>query len=196
MNEFLLSALKLIAKCIFYIGKGVFYAVAFIVFVVAQIVLSFLEPESEQGKPVRLQKHSDPRLIPFDRTPLSERRGWTQNGENHKGYYRTTYGAWRGEITRKGDRFRVFIFDPPVAQLKTHSRWSCFRKEVGHNRPGPLGVWNFSSNEEKYSIHLALNPADKRIDSIILMVEEVICESFQQEVARTNVFEEEAQTSI
>ena len=104
-------------------------------------------------------------VVAFDNTALRRRRGWVQRGNKFVGYYRTRYGAWKGEIARRGDTFRVYIFKPPVAQLENHSRWICFHKTQGN----------------KYRIYLALNPKDRDVDSIIFYVEQLICESFMTE---------------
>ena len=67
-------------------------------------------------KVIRPQQ-SKPRVIQPDNTPLYAKRGWAKKGNTYHGYYRTVNGAWRGEITRRGDRFKVFIFKPPVEQI-------------------------------------------------------------------------------
>lgn len=103
-----------------------------------------------------------PNAVRLDNTPLFVQRGWSRNDNTHQGYYRTRFGAWRGEIIRRGDKFRVYIFDPPRKQLRKHSRSVCF-----HNR-----------RRGRWEINLAINPKGQDVDSIIFYVENLICESF------------------
>ncbi|MHA2069251.1 MAG: hypothetical protein ACXABY_33240 [Candidatus Thorarchaeota archaeon] len=100
------------------------------------------------------------KVISLDNTPVWEKRGWKQEGNSFRGYYRTQYQACKGEIIRRGDIFEVFICDPP-SELRNHSRWICFRETIG----------------KKYRISLSLQPRDMQIDSIILYVERLIYES-------------------
>jgi len=104
------------------------------------------------------------KVVKIDNTPLHIKRGWTSKKNKHEGYYRTSYGAWKGEIILKGDKFEVFIFKPPTDQLKKHSRWACLKK--------------VKSN--KYQIKLAVQPIEKDIGAIIYYVEKVIIESFRK----------------
>lgn len=101
-------------------------------------------------------------VIP-DNTPLHVKRGWEQHGNTYRGYYRTRYGAWRGEIRKVGDIFKVLIFKPPIDQLEKHSRYACIR-EVSNG---------------KYRIDLHKNPKDKDIGAIIFYVENLIVQSYQ-----------------
>jgi hypothetical protein len=105
-----------------------------------------------------------PRVVQPDNTPLYVKRGWTIKGNTYQGYYRTVYGAWRGEIIRRGDKFNVFIFNPPVEQIKDHSRWQCFHQV----------------KNDKWRINLAINPKDGDISAIIFYVERIIIESFSK----------------
>ena len=107
-------------------------------------------------------KQSNTRAVKPDNTPLYVKRGWTINGNTYHGYYRTVYGAWRGEIIRRGDKFYVYIFKPPVEQIKKHSRWACFH----------------GGKNDKWRIDLAKNPKDGDISAIIFYVERIILESF------------------
>lgn len=100
-----------------------------------------------------------------DTTPLHVKRGWVEGSKGYAGYYRTRYGAWKGSIQRRGDRFRVYIHNPPTDQLKQHSRWVCF-------------YWK---RRGVYEINLSLNPRGKDIDSVIFYVEQILCESFEME---------------
>ena len=112
-------------------------------------------------KVIRPQQ-SKQRVVQPDNTPLYVKRGWTMNGNAYLGYYRTLHGAWRGEIIRRGDSFKVCIFKPPVEQIKKHPRWPCFHQEKNN----------------KWRIDLARNPNDGDISAIIFYVERIIIESF------------------
>lgn len=103
------------------------------------------------------------RSVKLDNSSLSAKRGWSQSGNSFRGYYRTKYGAWKGHIRRRGDKFDVFITNPPEEQMENHSRWICFHKAKGKD----------------YKIDLSLNPKDKSVDSIIFYVERLIIESFE-----------------
>ena len=87
------------------------------------------------------------KVVKLDNTPLYVKQGWSKTGNVYRGYYRTLYGAWRGEIEKRGDKFKVFIFKPPKEQIKKHSRWACFHKE----------------KNDKWRIDLAVNPKDKDV---------------------------------
>jgi hypothetical protein len=104
------------------------------------------------------------KVVEADNTPVYLQRGWVRKDNGYHGYYRTQYGAWEGAIQRRGDAFYVFINDPPTEKLRHHSRWPCFRQETG----------------KRWRIHLAVNPVDQDINSIILYVESVIRDSFRK----------------
>lgn len=121
-------------------------------------------PSNNKPAPVvraSLPRRADARVVPLDNTALHIKRGWKQEGSTYRGYYRTKHGAWKGEITRRGDQFDVFILKPPVSEIQRHPRWVCF-----HER-----------EKGKYQIRLAMNPRGRDIDSIIFYVEKVIYES-------------------
>ena len=103
-----------------------------------------------------------PGLIAVDETALWRRQGWTQTGNRYDGWYRTRFGAWQGRIERRGDIFKPIIFDPPLDELRLHSRWDCFRRVRGN--------W--------WRIHLAINPAGQDVDSVLFNVERILDESF------------------
>lgn len=116
----------------------------------------------ENNRPKKRALTLNPKNVKPDNTPLYIKRGWGQNANSYHGYYRTLYGAWRGEIIRRGDKFNVFIFDPPINQVRNHTRWSCFHQE----------------QNDKWRIDLARNPKDGDIGSVIFYVEELIIESY------------------
>jgi hypothetical protein len=98
-----------------------------------------------------------------DNTPLHQKRGWIRRSNIYQGYFRTRYGAWRGEIERHGDKFKVFIYSPPREQLSKHSRWQCFHQE----------------GRDKWRIHLAVNPKDGDVGAIVFFVEKLVIDSFR-----------------
>ncbi len=107
----------------------------------------------------------NPKIVNPDNTPLYIKPGWIQDGNKYRGYYRTRFGAWKGEIAKKGDIFRVYIFNPPIKQLKHHPRWPCF-----HER-----------NTRKWEIDLAKNPTDFDVNAVIFYVEKIIVESHKRQ---------------
>ena len=124
-----------------------------------------VSPLAQAGKRVRAAPTN---IVAHDNTPLHVKRGWRREPGNvlraeYRGYYRTKHGAWKGKIRRRGDIFRVYILNPPIRELKNHSRGICFYiRENG---------W--------YEIELALQPKDRRIDGVIFSIERIIYESFQ-----------------
>ena len=129
--------------------------------------LTWLLQEIEKPRPAKVAlsppRSLDHRAVRPDNTPLYLRRGWSKNGQRYQGYYRTKHGAWRGEIERRGDKFRVLIFRPPKEQIIKHPRWPCFHEE----------------GNGKWRIDLAVNPTDGDVGAIIFYVERVIVESFR-----------------
>ncbi len=101
--------------------------------------------------------------VPINETPLIEKQRWQKKRNTLSGYYRTKFGAWRGEIIRRGDRFRVYIWlDPAIPNIERHNCWVCFHRESG----------------KKYEINLALNPADGDPSAIVFYVQKLIGECF------------------
>ena len=144
------------------------------VMIVTIIFLFFTKKLKEKGSQIFQKKKPFVYVVPSspkkhnqvspDNTPLHIRRGWKQQqGNRITGYYRTRYGAWKGLIEKRGDIFKVYIFNPPTKKLKNHSRWICF-----HNKGG--GRW---------LINLAINPKDQDVGAIIFFVENLIIKSFQ-----------------
>ena len=121
------------------------------------------------GRPMRSKVR---RIVPsyhgntvkLDTTPLSRQRGWVQKNNRYSGYYVTKYGTWFGGIEQRGDRFRVYIENPPMTELRRHSRWPCFHR-MQHD-------W--------WEISLHTGPKDGDVNAIIRYVERLIHESFTQ----------------
>lgn len=83
----------------------------------------------------------------------------------YTGYYRTQYGAFKGEIVRRGDTFDVYIIEPPLEELKKHHKKSCIHR--------------VENNTVK--VHLEVPPQDGDVGAIILYIEGLIIESFRKQ---------------
>jgi hypothetical protein len=136
------------------------------------IVNKFLKPQGENRysrdnayvRAIHPDVHKQLKLVTTGNTPLYIKRGWSKTGNEFSGYYRTRFGAWKGLIIRRGDVFHVYIFNPPIDEIKKHSRWPCF-----HDK-----------GKGKWSIHLAMNPMDGDANAIIICVENLLVESFRK----------------
>jgi hypothetical protein len=87
--------------------------------------------------------------------------GWFSTKTQLRGFYRTPYGSFEGEIALNGSSPSFYIIHPPAA-LKSHSHWICF-----HYR-----------GSDRYWIHFSQRPKD--IDSGIMSVERMLNEAFRQ----------------
>ena len=96
--------------------------------------------------------------------PIYKQREWVQSKNAYYGYYSTPYGNWYGEIIRRGDKLVVYIIDPPLKQLRLHTKWPCFHKKENQK------VW----------LHLQKQPKDNDLGSVIVYMEHLISESFQK----------------
>ena len=112
---------------------------------------------SQTGNPKDFVLIQDPSLF--------VQRGWVQNGNTYRGYYRTPYGAWKGEIVRRGHKFQVFVIDPPILQLKKHPEKYLCVHEV---------------NKTRAEVDLHKQPKNNDVGAVILYIETLIVESFQQ----------------
>jgi len=110
-----------------------------------------------------LRKCDNAKYVIPDNTPLHIKRGWIRRNNDYRGYYRTQYGAWKGRIVRRGDKFNVFISNPPIKKLEKHSRWPCFHQDKG----------------KTWRIVLAVNPNDGDVGSIIFYIEKIIIDSYR-----------------
>lgn len=91
--------------------------------------------------------------------PLWQEKNWKQKQNRFIGYYRTKYGAFKGEIIEpyRGS-FQFFIFDPPSC-LSRHSHFACFI-------PKQKGV---------YEVHFSKKA--RTPDEGILAIEKILVES-------------------
>jgi hypothetical protein len=106
--------------------------------------------------------HHVPMLVQRDQRPYWEQRGWTSQGGEYLGYFRTRFGSWKGKAEASpSGRIDLFIQDPPDA-LKGHSHWVCFRSR--------LGGWFF--------IHT--NEPIEDLSSGILTIEKILTEAHSQ----------------
>ena len=97
--------------------------------------------------------------------PYWRLQGWQRvvfgYSPGYRGYYRTPYGSYSGEIRGEdGEGLYYFILNPPK-QLRDHRHWVCFTYQ-GRGR---------------YHVHFTKKPKD--IDSGIVEMERLIRESFE-----------------
>ncbi len=106
--------------------------------------------------PVKVQRSKEPYHVEqgWQRTSIS----FLSPNVKLKGYYRTRYGSFRGEI-KLGSSPSFYIINPPD-ELRGHSHWQCFSPRGGG----------------RYSIHFAVRPRD--VDSGIMRIERMIHEAF------------------
>lgn len=103
-----------------------------------------------------------PEAVVRDNRPLLEKRGWQSKGKNHvAGHYATSFGTFAGEIRGSWNEWTVWIKDPPMQYVAKHPHHCCFHKHTN-------GWW---------TIHLAKNPADGDINSILAYVERLLEEA-------------------
>ena len=106
-----------------------------------------------------------PVQVQRSKKPYHVEQGWQRSGGGLlsnlklKGYYRTRYGSFRGEI-KLGSSPSFYIFKPPD-ELRDHSHWVCFSPRGGG----------------RYSIHFVVRPRD--VDSAIMQIERMIHEAFR-----------------
>ncbi|MEE9615046.1 MAG: hypothetical protein V3W31_08910 [Thermodesulfobacteriota bacterium] len=100
--------------------------------------------------------------------PYWKESGWKESVDAYRGHFITDYGRWRGVIHKSFfGNYAFYIFDPPEA-LRNSDHWPCFTNK----------------GKGKYSIHFSKKPDD--ISSGIMIVEQLISESFNKERSRGN----------
>jgi hypothetical protein len=113
------------------------------------------------ARPRRVMSVNSPSdAVPRTNASLAQLRGWRRSGNRYSGPFATSNGTCPGVIELAGDTFRVLIHRPPES-LTAHPKWICFSPQGGD--------W--------FRIHLAVNPADRDINSIIYYVEQLLTES-------------------
>jgi len=103
-------------------------------------------------------------------TPYHVERGWTQKGRTYKGHFRTRFGAWPGKIVDYGGFHEVFIFKPPMKQIRNDPYHICF----------------YRLSKDTYRINLALQPSDNEVSSIVLKVEAYLSHCFTKTQGSNN----------
>jgi hypothetical protein len=79
----------------------------------------------------RARRQRSPMLVQRDSRPYWEQRGWTAQGNEFHGYYRTNAGSWRGKAkVSPSGRVELFMQHPPNA-LKESPHWPCFNWRLG-----------------------------------------------------------------
>jgi hypothetical protein len=125
---------------------------------------SSVQPKAKRRRHSPPPPRGDKKAFALIETPsLFVKRRWTHEGNTYKGYYRTSHGACKGEIVRKGDKFQVIIKDAPKKQLSTHPHHACI-DDVGKNA---------------VSVHLNKQPKNNDVGAIVLYVETLIDESYR-----------------
>jgi len=105
--------------------------------------------------------HRDTVEIKRAQVPYWQERSWQKNSGTYRGYYRTRYGSFEGEIKHRYDNtFDFYIFNPPK-ELEKHNHWVCFRHQ----------------GKNKYLLHFATKPKD--VSSGIMAMEKLIKEAFE-----------------
>ncbi len=140
---------------------------------------AFQDKPQDEPKPKAVHTTSQPRInrssthgqgfLLVEDPSLFVQRGWIQNGDTYKGYYRTNYGAWKGEIIRRGDKYKVYVINPPITQLKKHPEKSPCVHLI---------------NSKRAEVDLHTQPKNKDVGAIILYVEKLIVESFRHYQAK------------
>lgn len=94
--------------------------------------------------------------------PYWKENGWQKRQDTYRGYYKTSYGMWRGMVKENyKSRYSFYIFYPPEA-LRDHKHWQCF---------------SYKGNG-KHAIHFSRKPRD--ISSGIITVEQLLREAIEQ----------------
>jgi len=92
-------------------------------------------------------------------TPLWQERKWSKSGSLYLGYYRTPYGAYKGEIVEQYQGYgRYYIFNPPSC-LSRHSHYACFIPKGGN----------------KYEVHFSEKA--NNVDEGIMAIEKILAEA-------------------
>lgn len=108
-------------------------------------------------------KGSEPVHVKANSLPYHIERGWRKNAKGYEGYYRSRFGAFRGEIEQRGNGdYKFYIVNPPIEVL-TGPHKPCFT-DNGYNR---------------FHIHFAID-AKNNVDSGVMAVERLLTESFKR----------------
>jgi hypothetical protein len=92
---------------------------------------------------------------------LWQERGWRKDGQRLVGYYRTRFGACRGEIVERYlGRADFYIFNPPEG-LQRHSHAPCFH----------------SQGRGKYQVHFSKEA--RTPDEGIMAIEQILTQAYR-----------------
>lgn len=93
--------------------------------------------------------------------PLWKERNWNKQGNTYKGFFRTKYGSYKGEIIERYQGYiQFYIFNPPKC-LARHSHFACFIPKEG----------------KKYEIHFSKKA--RTLDEGIMSIEKILSEAHQ-----------------
>jgi len=94
-----------------------------------------------------------------------QQRRWSKNGNTYTGYYRTPFGAYRGQIDyRHKGQIDFWIFNPPDC-LKNHSHARCF----------------ISKGKGVYYVHFS--EPSLSVDDGIRAIEKILLEAHRKDAA-------------
>jgi hypothetical protein len=92
--------------------------------------------------------------------PLYQEKGWRKDSRTYRGFYRACGRQYPGEIQEHHrGLYQVYIFNPPVQQLKRHPHGPCFIPQA----------------DGRFKVHLAHTPRD--VDHVIVSVETILREA-------------------
>lgn len=109
--------------------------------------LDLFEPieQSNTTNNVQTKKYNSvgKNVVKRSEKPYWEQRGWKKSFGEYHGFYRTTYGSYRGKATiSPSGQIELFIYNPPKC-LEGHSHWQCFMKR----KDGSFFIHNNKSGE-------------------------------------------------
>lgn len=107
------------------------------------------------------QSHPSNDVVKRNIAPLWQERNWNKQGNTYKGFFRTKYGSYKGEIiVRYQGLIQFYIFNPPKC-LAQHSHFACFIPKEG----------------KKYEIHFSTKA--RTLDEGIMSIEKIITEAHE-----------------
>jgi hypothetical protein len=124
---------------------------------IAELITELFEPKAV--KPIPVRKSSGAVKRGFD--PLWKERNWSKQGNTYKGYFRTRYGSYQGEILERGSGFIQFFITNPPTCLARHSHSQCFFHRKGNT----------------YEVHFSKKA--KTPDEGIIAIERILREAHQ-----------------
>lgn len=93
--------------------------------------------------------------------PYWQERGWTRNGNQYVGAYRTQYVSFRGHIVEhRGTDIEFFLFQPSP-EIQRCGHWACFQDR----------------GDGWYLVHMGRRPKD--VSSGVIAIERLITEAYE-----------------